>query len=156
MLAGGKGMDRIIDFGAIMLNTTPQDIEKISPILQSTGMPIPKIKMGVYKNRGNELSNHIVWCNDDKGVCKINPMFITDYNYNIVELEEDYKVVVSEKNDEIIEYISTKTELGFENAVKTAQEETVTAKNNIDIKCFDEVRLDEEQTPPVIKGLFDF
>lgn len=156
MLAGGKSMDRKIDFGAIMLNTTPQDIEKISPILQSTGMPIPKIKIGVYKNRGNELSNHILWCSDNKGVCKINPMFITDYNYNIVELEEDYKVIISEKNNEIIEHIPIKTELGFENAIKAAQEKAVTAKNDIDIECFDEVCLDEEQTPPVIKGLFDF
>lgn len=101
MLAGSKAMGRKIDYGEIMLKTSVADIEKISPILTS-GYPTPNLKIGIYKNRGGIIDDHILWCKANKGVCKIRPVFLTDYNYQLVEIDEDLFVIEEDNGEDSI------------------------------------------------------
>ena len=107
MLAGGKSMDRKIDYGEIMIKTSPVDIEKIQHILVNSVYPVPDIKVGIYKNRGSKIDNHILWCKSNKGICRIDPLFITDYNYNIVNLDEDY--FITEEGEELVKMSKTES-----------------------------------------------
>ena len=107
MLAGGKSMDRKIDYGEIMIKTSPVDIEKIQHILVNSVYPVPDIKIGIYKNRGSKIDNHILWCKSNKGICRIDPLFITDYNYNIVNLDEDY--FITEEGEELVKMSKTES-----------------------------------------------
>ena len=38
-----------------------------------------------------------MWCKEDRGTCKIEPMFVTDYQYKLVEME-DLRVTVKEES----------------------------------------------------------
>ena len=107
MLAGGKSMDRKIDYGEIMIKTSPVDIEKIQHILTNSVYPVPDIKVGIYKNRGSKIDNHILWCKANKGICRIDPLFITDYNYELVSLDEDYFII--EEGEEVVKMFTTET-----------------------------------------------
>ena len=90
-----------------MIKTSPVDIEKIQHILVNSVYPVPDIKIGIYKNRGSKIDNHILWCKSNKGICRIDPLFITDYNYNIVNLDEDY--FITEEGEELVKMSKTES-----------------------------------------------
>ena len=49
---------------------------------------MPNIKMSVYKNRRGQYKDILLWCNGKRGTCRIEPMFVTDYNYQIQEIPD--------------------------------------------------------------------
>ena len=42
---------------------------------------MPNVKMSVYKNRRGQWNRIYVWMDADKGTCRFNPVFVTDYQY---------------------------------------------------------------------------
>jgi len=72
----------------ITLNTTEKDIETLRPLCAKTGLPLPNYKMSIYKNRRGRWNNILVWGVADKGICRFIPYFVTDYNYEIQNIEE--------------------------------------------------------------------
>lgn len=128
MLAGGKCMDRKIDYGEIMLELTPEDEAKIAPIM-NTGLfnKKPTIKCGIYKNRGDKYKNCIVWCEDNRDISRIDPLFVTDYNYRIIEFENtDYNFISIQntKNDSLLlEEENEETEKTTNNVIEEKEEE---------------------------------
>lgn len=86
-----------IDVGFIMVETTAEDIERIQPILKKTGLPKPNIKMAIYKNRANEHKNEYLFINADKGICRYEGLFMTDLNYNLLDVP-DIKIRVQEES----------------------------------------------------------
>lgn len=93
-LRGAKSIADRADIGLIMVNVTQDDLDALEPILGSGGFERPAIKMSVYKNRRGKYTNILLWCRDRRGVCKIEPMFATTYNYELIEIE-DLKIEVS-------------------------------------------------------------
>ena len=92
VLRGAKSIADKVDAGVIMIKVTDEDKEALKPIL-SKGYGVPDIKMSVYKNRGNRYKDIILWCRSRRESCRIIPMFATDLNYELLDIE-DTKIVI--------------------------------------------------------------
>lgn len=85
---GAKAIADKIDMGAVMLETGPEDEEALKTILIQKGIPMPEIKMSVYKNRSGRYKDILLWCRANRGICRIEPLFATDYKYKLVDIPE--------------------------------------------------------------------
>lgn len=96
LLRGAKSLGDKIDIGEIMLPVTPDDREALQPILKDYGFTMPVLKISVYKNRRGKLKDIFMWCKADRGICRIEPMFITNFQYEIINVE-DLKINVVQR-----------------------------------------------------------
>lgn len=88
MLRGSKAIADKADFGAIMLDVTSEDVENLSALLRNNGLPKPNIKMSIYKNRRGSYNKCFLWMKVDKGTCRFDPIFCTDYDYNFIPIND--------------------------------------------------------------------
>lgn len=86
LLAGAKSIANRIDFGSIMLDCTPEDLEDIVGLTDKYG--VPNVKLSIYKNRRGKINRVLLWMHADKGTCRYKTMFVTDYAFNLIPLEE--------------------------------------------------------------------
>ena len=98
LLRGAKAIADKIDYGAILLNTTDKDLEALQQILGSNLFSTPNVKLSVYKNRRGRYKGIYLWCKADLGCCRIDPMFATTYDYNIINID-DIKIIVGDDNE---------------------------------------------------------
>lgn len=77
-----------------MLQTSQEDKTALKSITTRMNLPEPNVKISIYKNRRGQYKDILLWCEARRGVCRINPMFATDYNYNFIELP-DLKINIS-------------------------------------------------------------
>lgn len=96
LLRGSKAIADRIDVGMIMLETTKEDREKLAPFCNQNGLPLPNIKISVYKNRQGKWKGIYLWVNADRSICRFNPIFCTNYSYEIVEME-NLKIKIKEE-----------------------------------------------------------
>ena len=75
-----------------MLDVTQDDREALAEVV-SKGFEMPVIKISIYKNRRGRYKDILLWCKCNRGVCKIEPMFATNYSYELIEIE-DLKIKV--------------------------------------------------------------
>ena len=47
---------------------------------------MPDTKISVYKNRRGRYKDILMWCTSNKGTCKITPRFVTDYQYQLIDI----------------------------------------------------------------------
>ena len=87
LLRGAKAIADKIDCGMIMLEADNDDIESLKPLLESNGLPAPVIKISVYKYRRGRYKNILLWCKANRGTCRIEPMFATNYQYELVNID---------------------------------------------------------------------
>jgi replicative DNA helicase len=97
LLRGAKAIADKIDYGSILLSVKEDDIEALSDILATNMFDKPTIKMSVYKNRRGRYKGIILWCKADLGCCRVNPMFATTYDYELISLD-DIKITVEEES----------------------------------------------------------
>ena len=97
LLRGAKSIADKIDAGLIMLEVSQEDLESLQPILHKGGFEPPQIKISVYKNRRGRWKSVLMWCRADRGCCRIEPMFVTKYNYELCEIE-DLKIKVEDES----------------------------------------------------------
>lgn len=97
LLRGAKAIADKIDVGMIMLETTSKDKEALDPIIKQIGCDMPDIKISVYKNRRGRWKGIYLWAKADRGVCRINPIFVTKWNYELVEME-DLKIHIADQS----------------------------------------------------------
>lgn len=76
-----------IDVGMIALDVTDDDKEKIGPLLNQFGV-VPNVKLSVYKNRRGAYNRIFLWMYADKGTCRYETLFATDFSYQPVVLKE--------------------------------------------------------------------
>lgn len=88
-----------IDLGEIALDVTEDDLERIRPILSNIPV-VPNVKMSVYKNRRGAYNRIFLWMYANKGTCRYETMFATDFNYHPIDLKETELIV---KKDDIEE-----------------------------------------------------
>lgn len=98
LLRGAKSIADKIDAGLIMLEVSNKDIESLQTILSNGGFATPTIKISVYKNRRGRWKSVYLWCKADRGCCRIEPMFVTKYNYELIDDIEDLKIKVEEES----------------------------------------------------------
>ena len=97
LLRGAKAIADKIDYGSILLSVKEEDLEALSDILATNMFDKPTIKMSVYKNRRGRYKGIILWCKADLGCCRVNPMFATTYDYELIALD-DIKITVEEES----------------------------------------------------------
>lgn len=102
LLRGAKSIADKIDYGSILLSVKEEDIDALDSILSSNIFEKPTIKMSIYKNRRGRYKGIIMWCKADLGTCRIQPMFCTTYDYELINMD-DIKIIVEKgawDNDE--------------------------------------------------------
>ena len=97
LLRGAKAIADKIDAGMIMLEASQDDIKALDTLIKQNGFEKPAIKMSVYKNRRGRYKDVLLWCRAQRGICRIEPMFVTDYQYRLIDVPV-YKVNVKEPN----------------------------------------------------------
>ena len=90
-------VERKIDVGLIMLEVSQDDIASLEPILKQGLFETPTIKISVYKNRRGRYKDVLLWCKSNRGTCKIIPMFVTNYQYELIQID-DLKINVKEES----------------------------------------------------------
>lgn len=93
LLRGAKSIADKIDLGAIMLEVSQEDREALADVISRNALPLPEIKISIYKNRRGEYKDILLWCTADRGCCKINPVFVTNYQYELINIP-DLKIKV--------------------------------------------------------------
>ena len=97
LLRGAKAIADKIDYGAILLPVKSEDIEALSNILNTNIFDKPTIKMSIYKNRRGRYKGIILWCKSNLGCCRVEPMFATTYDYELLNIE-DMKIITEEES----------------------------------------------------------
>jgi len=95
LLRGAKSIADKIDVGMVMLELTQKDKDSLQAIVQKMGVPMPEIKISVYKNRRGRWKGIYLWAKADRGICRIDPMFVTKWNYELCEIE-DLKIKIQD------------------------------------------------------------
>ena len=96
LLRGAKSIADKVDYGSILLNVQDDDLISLEKILSTKLFDTPTIKMSVYKNRRGRYKGVILWCKADLGCCRIQPMFCTTYDYEMVSID-NIKIIVEEE-----------------------------------------------------------
>ena len=88
LLRGAKSIADKIDLGEIMLEVSSEDRDALSDVINRNGLPMPDIKISVYKNRRGEYKDILLWCVSNRGCCKIDPVFVTNYQYELINIPD--------------------------------------------------------------------
>ena len=97
LLRGAKSIADKIDLGMIMLETTKKDREALEPMVKKMGIKMPNIKISVYKNRRGRWKGIYLWVNAQRGICRFNPVFVTKWTYELVDME-DLKIRIQDQS----------------------------------------------------------
>ena len=95
LLRGAKSIADKIDYGSILLPVKDDDLVKLDKVLCTNVFERPTIKISVYKNRRGRYKGVYLWCRADLGCCRIQPMFCTTYDYEMVSID-DIKITLEE------------------------------------------------------------
>ena len=95
LLRGAKSIADKIDVGMIILGVKEDDLTALEPVLSSNLFERPTIKISIYKNRRGRYKGIYLWCKADLGCCRIQPMFATGYDYEIINID-DTKIIIDE------------------------------------------------------------
>lgn len=94
-LRGGSATINKADYGIIVAKPTAADLKKLNPILKEGGFNgDPNYGHFIFKNRSGR-SDVILWTQYDMGNMRETPLFITDFNYNLIDDIPNSKVNVS-------------------------------------------------------------
>ncbi len=94
-----KSISDKVDYASIALDVTEDDLERIRPILSSIPV-VPNVKMSVYKNRRGAYNRIFLWMYANKGTCRYETMFATDFNYHPIDLKETELIVKRDDTEE--------------------------------------------------------
>lgn len=90
-IAGAKSMVNKVDNGSIMLELSPKDEKILETILNTHGDGsgkingmLPNITINIFKSRGTKWKLIRLWLHFDKGMLKIDDLFVTDYKGKII------------------------------------------------------------------------
>lgn len=88
LLRGAKAIADKIDYGSILLPVKENDLAALESVLNNNpNFGAPTIKLSIYKNRRGRYKSVILWCKADLGTCRIQPMFLTDFLYELQPIE---------------------------------------------------------------------
>lgn len=95
LLRGAKAIADKIDYGAILMGVTDEDLVALDKILCANIFERPTIKMSIYKNRRGRYKGVYLWAKADLGCCRIKPMFCTGYDYEMINID-DIRIKIEE------------------------------------------------------------
>lgn len=97
LLRGAKSIADKIDVGAVLLPVTEKDNQSLDKILSIGIFEKPILKLSIYKNRRGRYKGIYLWCKGNLGRCRVEPMFATTYNYEMIEIK-DLKIDVEPRS----------------------------------------------------------
>lgn len=88
LLAGSKALANKLDMGIISMAPTKAELKKIEPVLHKmVGMPTPNMCHWVYKIRRGRITRIIIWTRVDLGVMEEKALFVTDYDFGLIDID---------------------------------------------------------------------
>lgn len=100
VIRGGRALVDKVDYGLVTFKPTDKDLKKLKPIIDG-GYGTPNFSHWVYKNRAG-LSEVIIWTKMNLGNMREIPLFVTDYNYNLLEDVTETKIVAENNSEEVV------------------------------------------------------
>lgn len=99
-LRGSKAIADKIDFGCIIENVTSKDLKNLSELIEDLEVNpshlTPNFADFIYKNRLGSKSV-IIWSRTDLSTLTTKPLFVTDYNYQKLDIPKT-RIVLGEDN----------------------------------------------------------
>ena len=86
---------RKTDIGMILLPDTQEDKKALQPVLDEGLFVMPTLKISIYKNRRGRYKGMYLWCTSDLGTCRVDPMFATDWSYELMKIN-DLKIMTED------------------------------------------------------------
>ena len=97
LLRGAKSIADKIDYGSVLLLARDKDIKALEPILSKSSFVKPMLKLSIYKNRRGKYKGIYLWCKANLGCCRIEPMFATGWDYELIQMD-DIKIKLEEES----------------------------------------------------------
>ena len=95
LLRGARDIADKIDIGMILLPVTQEDKKALQPVLDEGLFVMPTLKISIYKNRRGRYKGMYLWCTSDLGTCRVDPMFATDWSYELMKIN-DLKIMTED------------------------------------------------------------
>lgn len=86
LLRGAKSLGDKIDLGMIVLPISKADRDALKSIVGQGEMP--ELKIAIYKNRRGRWKDILLWCRAKRGICRIEPLFCTGYDYSLIDMKD--------------------------------------------------------------------
>lgn len=90
LVAGAKAVINKADNAMIVSNPTLKEMKKIDSILRNSISAVPNLVLSVYKVRDGQHSNVKIWLNVDYATMRVHDLFVTDYDYKLIDIEKTY------------------------------------------------------------------
>ena len=88
LLAGSKALANKLDMGVISMAPTKAERKKIEPVLHKmVNMPAPNMCHWVYKVRRGQLTRIIIWTKVDLGTMTEQCLFVTNYDFELIDMD---------------------------------------------------------------------
>ena len=103
-LRGSSAVADKVDFGMILKRVKEEDLDKVSGIIEDRGFSkTPSFQRHLYKNRSG-IPDIIMWTHIDSATIREECLFVTDYDYNLIEDVVDLQFEFKEgRTDKTIE-----------------------------------------------------
>ena len=83
-IKGSKSLQARADLGIVSMRPTAKEYKILEPIVAATKGITPNICLNIYKNRGGVYVEVKVWCRVDLGNMKVEPLFVTNWHYELL------------------------------------------------------------------------
>ena len=140
LLAGAKALSNKLDVGIISMPPNTRETEKLDTIIQNHfGLRMPNMGHWVYKVRRGRLTKLIIWSDIDLGTMTEKALFVTDFDFNLIDIDftqieqveakiQEHSVLESQVQDEEPEIIKE----ADSKPVRSEVEEEQTVKRDFD------------------------
>lgn len=129
LLAGATALANKLDVGIISIRPSKAEIKRIEPVLKKMiGKPMPDMCHWCYKVRKGKLTKIIVWTKSDFGTMTEQALFVTDYDFNLIDVDFTKIEVMEEKIQEHSVRLIVKEDYEFDEEAGEIFEEVESTK----------------------------
>ena len=98
LLAGSKALSNKLDVGYIAMAPNKAELKRVEPILHKmVGCPVPNMCTWIYKVRSGRITRVIIWSWYDLGTMRVKDLFVTNHNFELIDVDFTQIEVVEEK-----------------------------------------------------------
>lgn len=87
LIQNGKSIINRADCGICTTFPTQKELSTVESIIEQVGKE-PNVVYGVYKNRGGEVKECLVWARQNLGTGEVEDLFVTDKQYKLLDIEK--------------------------------------------------------------------
>ena len=88
LLSGAKALSNKLDVGLISMKPSPAELRKLEAVMRNMiGIPEPNMGHWIYKVRRGRLTRIIIWSRVDLGTMTEKALFVTDYDFELINID---------------------------------------------------------------------